>query len=127
MPQVQQYNFTELNAVDDRDLGALFVRPNGTALSFSIAIIADPCPSIMWTFNGAQLHTGDAIMFNNTCMEVAKSPNWTFTLSVTVTRVTSGSYSAKLNNTAGITQLQKVYITIPGMLSSTIEYILGTE
>ena len=115
-PQVQPYSFTELDAFDDRDLGAIFTRDNGTTVSFSVDVIADPCPDIEWTFNGMSLNTSETITFNNPCIEEPRrSSNWTFSLNVTITEETSGSYSAKLNNTAGTTQLPKVYFTIPGM------------
>ena len=112
---MQPYNFIGLNALDDPDLGAIIVRDTGSTLSLSIDVVADPCPSIKWTFDGTQLDSSDAIMFNNPCMEASRSPNWTLALRVTITRATSGIYSAKLNNTAGITQLPQIYFTIPGM------------
>lgn len=119
MPQVQPYNFTNLDAFDDRDLGALFVRPNGSALSFSIDVVADPCPSIEWSFNGLHLTSNDIITFNNPCVEESTNRKsnltWTFLLNVTITQATSGSYSAILNNTAGLVHLPRVYFTIPGV------------
>ena len=117
LPQVQPYNFTEFNAFDDRDLGVVFTRDNGSILNFIVDVVADPCPSIEWTFNGTRLELNDAIVFNNPCVEEARSHNWAFTLNVTITRATSGSYSATLSNIAGTTLLPKrVYFTIPGII-----------
>ena len=122
-PEVQPYNSTEFNIFDDRDLGALIVRPNSSTLSFSMDVVADPCPSIVWNFNGTALRTNDAIAFNNPCTEQSMrlSLSWTFMLNVTVSNATSGSYSAILSNIAGTTQLPKpVYITIPGNMFVSI-------
>ena len=115
MPQVQPFNFTELNAFNDQEVGALFTRENGSILSFSMNVVADPCPSTEWTFNGVHLRPSDVVTFNNPCTEENGGLNWTFTLNVTITIATSGSYSAKLKNIAGTTQVPKVYFTIPGM------------
>ena len=115
---MQPYNFTSLDAFADRDLGALIVRDNGSTVSFSVDVIARPCPDIEWIFNGTRLEADDnTVTFNNPCMDASsRSTTWTFTLNVMITRATSGSYSAKLSNTAGNTQLPKtIYLTIPGM------------
>lgn len=124
MPQVQPYNFRELNAFDDRDVGALFTRENGSTLSFSVDVVADPCPSIEWIFNGTPFTTNDTNTFNNPCIKEARGLDWTFTLNVTITRATSGSYFAKLINIAGITLLPKVYFTIPGMSACMLSGII---
>ena len=117
---MQPYNFTKLNATDDRDVGALFTREAGSIVSFSVDIVAYPCPSIEWTFNGTLITTSDEmITFNDPCVDETESlqVNWTFTLNVTLTNATSGNYSAELNNTAGTIQLPKsVYITVPGTI-----------
>ena len=81
-----------------------------------MSVLADPCPSINWTFNGTYLRASDAIAFNNPCMEGAKGLFWTFMLNVTVTPATSGSYSANFSNIGGTSQLPKLYFTIPGIL-----------
>ena len=112
------YNFTELGAFDDRDLGALIVQDNGTTVNFFVDVVADPCPDITWFFKGVQLGPGDSMfIYNNACSVAdARSPNWRFTLSVPVlTEDTSGSYTASLTNIAGTTQLTtSAYFTIPG-------------
>ena len=115
-PKVQPYNFTELNAFDDRELGALIVRPNNSALIFSVNVIADPCPVINWTFNGGYLQASDVIAFNDPCEERTSALAWTFMLNVTITPATSGSYSASLSNVGGTARLPKLYFTIPGIL-----------
>lgn len=112
---MQPYNFIELDAFDDRDLGVIFTKDNGSIVSFSMEVIADPCPRIVWKFSDTILNISDAIVFNDPCIEEARSHNWTFMLNVTMTRASSGSYSANLSNIAGTTTLPKpIYFTIPG-------------
>ena len=112
------YNFSNLNAFDDRDLGALIVRENGTQVAFFVDIIADPCPDITWFFNGTQLGpSNDTFVYNNACAAMdARSPNWRFTLTVpSLTEDTSGSYTATFTNIRGTTELPTpAYFTIPG-------------
>ena len=113
---MQPYNFTELDAFNDRDLGAIFTRDNGSPVSFFVDVIADPCPNIEWIFNGARLGPSNGtFMYNNPCIEAdARRPNWMFTLNVVLTAATSGSYSANLTNIVGSTS-PKAYFTSPGM------------
>ena len=111
------YNFTELGAFDDRDLGALIVQDNATIVNFFVDVVADPCPDITWFFNGTQLGPVNSIFtYSNPCVGATEgsSPNWRFTLNLTLTEVTSGSYSASFTNIAGTTQLPPAYFTIPG-------------
>ena len=117
MPQVQQYNFTEIYAFDDRDLGALIVRDNGSIVNLSVSVVADPCPDVVWSFNGTRLGpSNETFTFSNPCLAAgARSPNWTFTLNVTLTAATSGNYSANFTNVAGASFLPRTFLTIPGI------------
>ena len=120
---MQPYNFTQ----PDQDLGALIVRPNGTILVFSVDVVADPCPDIIWSFNSIRLGPSNkTFTYNNVCTEAGTgSPTWTFTLNVTLTAATSGNYSASFTNIAGTAFLPKTYLTISGTLkfiSSMLEY-----
>ena len=47
---MQPYNFTELDAFDDPNLGALIVRDSGSIVSLSVNVVADPCPNVTWIF-----------------------------------------------------------------------------
>ena len=60
-PQVQPYNFTELHAFYDQDLGAVIVRDSGSTVSLSVNVVADPCPNITWIFNVIQLGPSNEI------------------------------------------------------------------
>ena len=111
------YNFTQLEAFNDRDLGALIVQENGTRVNFFVDVIADPCPEITWFFNNTQLGPSNAtFIYNNACAAAdARSPNWRFELNVLLTKDTSGSYTARLSNLAGTALLPTAaYLTLPG-------------
>ena len=114
---MQPYNFSELDAFDDRDLGALIVRDNGSIVTFLVDVVADPCPDVIWSFNGTRLESSnETFMYYNACAEADANndPNWTFTLRVLLTAATSGSYTATFSNLAGTASLPKAYFTIPG-------------
>ena len=119
-PQVQPFNFSVLGAIDDPELGVLIVRDNGSTVSFSVDVVAIPCPDVVWSFNGRVLGpSNDTFNYNNPCTE--EGMNWTFTLDVALTATTSGRYSANLSNIAGMVPLPNAYFTIPsGMLSMTL-------
>ena len=118
LPRVVPYNFTELGAFDDRDLGTLIVQDNGTTVNFFVDVEADPCPDITWFFNSIRLGPSNSTFtYNNACANAVQgsSPNWRFTLTVALTEDTSGSYTANLTNKAGMTQLPRpAYFTLPG-------------
>lgn len=115
LPQVQPFNFTVLDAFDDRDLGVLIVRDNGSTVSFSVDVVADPCPSVNWTFNGMELGaSNDTFTFNDPCTEMGgTSPIWTFTLDVALTAATSGRYDANFTNIAGMIRMPEAYFSVP--------------
>ena len=115
LPQIQPFNFTALDAFDDRDLGVLIVRDNTSIVSFSVDLVADPCPDVVWSFNGTVLGpSNDTFRYNNACAEVdVTSPNWTFTLEVALTGATSGRYDANFTNIAGMVSMPEAYFSIP--------------
>ena len=105
-----------MDAFNDRDLGILIVRDDGSTVNLSVDVVADPCPEIVWFFNGTRLGpSNETFTYNNACAEAdASGPNWTFTLSVLLTPSTTGSYTANLTNIAGSESLPKAYFTLPG-------------
>ena len=125
-PQVEPYNFTELDAFDDQELGALIVKPNDTILMFSVDVVADPCPDITWSFNGSRIGPSNVTFtYNNACIQAGTgnhNNNWTFTLKFLLTAATSGNYSASFTNVAGMTLLPRTYLTVPGMCISKLSY-----
>ena len=110
-------NFTKLGAVDDRDVGALIVRNSGNTVRFSVDVVADPCPDVVWKFYATALgSSNNTFMYNNPCIEAdSRSLNHSFILNVVLTDTTSGRYSANFTNVAGSALLPRAYITIPGM------------
>lgn len=116
-PKVQPLNFAELGAVDDRDVGVLIVRNNGNTIRFSVDVAADPCPDVVWKFNGTALGpSNNTFNYNNPCIEAGDgSFVWTFKLNVVLALATSGLYAANFTNFAGSALLPKTYFTIPSM------------
>ena len=127
LPQVQLY--TDLTAFDDRDLGTLFVRENGSSVNLLVNIIADPCPAVVWSFNGIHLGPSNATFtYNNACSEAGAMSleyRWTFTLDVVLTAATSGQYTATFVNIAGTTPLPRIYFAIPGMIVPSCVIVLS--
>ena len=118
LPTVQPLNFTDLGALYDRDFGALIVRSNVSNVSFSVDVVADPCPDVVWIFNNTALGpSNNTFMYNNPCIAVdGRNSIWTYTLNVILTLETSGQYLANFTNIAGTALLPMAYFTIPGML-----------
>ena len=114
---MQPLNFAELDAVNDRDVGALIVRNSGSTVRFSVDVVADPCPDVVWKFKGMALGPSDnTFMYNNPCIETGgRNLVWTFIMNVELTLVTSGRYKANFTNFAGSALLPKTYFTIPSM------------
>ena len=115
-PVVEPFNFTALDAFNDREpIGLLIVRENGSVANFYVDLVADPCPTVQWSFNGTMLGpTNDTFSYNDPCAEPgATSPNWRFTLDVALSENTSGSFSAVFTNIAGSVNLPPAYFTIP--------------
>ena len=123
-PEALPYNFTDLGAVSDRDLGALIVRDSGSNVTLSVDVAADPCPNVSWIFNGMKLGpSNETFVYNNSCVSAnARSPNWTFTLNTRLLGATSGNYSASFSNIAGTSSLHVAYLTVPGICHKIISY-----
>ena len=111
MPQVQRYNYSELNVFDDQNLGTLIVINSGSTVRLSVDVLANPCPHVI-TSNDSN------ISYNNPCIEgnsTSLNNIWTYILNVVLTSDTSGHYSANFTNIAGTTFLPRNYFTIPDM------------
>ena len=119
---MQPLDFTELGAVNDRDVGALIVKNSGSTVRLSVDVVADPCPDVVWSFNGTALgSSNNTFIYNNPCIQAGgRSLDHTFTLNVVLTDTTSGSYSANFTNAAGSSLVLRAYFTLPGMLSKCL-------
>ena len=91
------------------------MRENGSVANFYVDLVADPCPTVQWSFNGTMLGpTNDTFSYNDPCNEPgATSPNWRFMLDVLLSENTSGPFSAEFTNIAGAVSLPSAYFTIP--------------
>ena len=112
-PSPLEFNLTEIGGVRDRQVGALFVRDPQSEVTVSVKVEADPCPTVQWSFGGADINDGDDYTITDPCTGTP-SP---FTFSLTVRNLTSersGAYSATFSNLAGSAPLPPLYITVPG-------------
>ena len=127
--EVVPYNFKELGAFNDRDLGTLIVQDNGTTINFFVDVIANPCPVVTWFFNSTQLGpSNDTFTYDDLCRNAVQgsSPNWRFNLAVMLTDETSGSYNATFTNIAGTTPLPTpAYFTVPGIYVDSLSLSLS--
>ena len=92
----------------------LLVAPivEGQVTLFAV-VTADPCPTIQWRLNGSAV-SNDTI--GNPCSDSpAGTTVFNFTLTITATAVTTGTYSATLTNPAGTANVPDVFVTPPGM------------
>ena len=89
----------------------------GQVILFAV-VTADPCPSIQWMVNGSAVSTGANYVIGNPC---SSSPpgttSFNFTLTITATAVTTGTYSSTLTNPAGTANVPDVFVTPPGTLA----------
>ena len=117
-PVVVPFNLTQLDATNDRRVGALLVRDFGSMVVLSVYVEADPCPDApIWTFKGDVISNANGYALNNPCTEdLSASSPFLYTLTINnMTSETSGAYSANFSNLAGLATLPQTYITIPGM------------
>ena len=97
----------------------LLVAPSvGGQITLFAEVTADPCPSIQWMVNSSAVSGGGNYMIGNPCSSSpAGTTVFNFTLTITATAVTTGTYSATLINRNGSTNVQEVFVTPPGMLT----------
>ena len=89
----------------------------GQVVLFAV-VTAAPCPSIQWMVNGSTVSTGANYTIGNPCSGAsAETTSFNFTLIITATAVTTGTYSATLTNPAGTANVPDVFVTPPGTLA----------
>ena len=101
----------------DRDLGKplLVSNSDGGQVSLFAVVTADPCPTIQWRLNGSAVSNGGNYIIDNPCSGApAGTTSFSFTLTITVTSATVGTYNATLTNAAETTEVPDVFVTIPG-------------
>ena len=97
----------------------LLVAPSlGGQVTLFAVVTAAPCPSIQWRFNRSAVSNGGNYTIGNPCSNSpAGTTVFNFTLTITATAVTTGTYSATLTNLAGAANLPDVFVTPPGTLA----------
>ena len=108
---------TNPGAVDDQLVGTLIVQPeNTTNLVVTVTLISDPCPTVQWSFNSADISNGPVYQMADPCLDVAAQSPYTYTLTIAeINSTTSGEYSAVFSHSGGSTTLPRLYVTVPGM------------
>ena len=91
-------------------------RVGGQVKLFAV-VTADPCPSIQWRLNGSAVPNGGYYTIDNPCSSPTETTVFNFTLTITATAVTTGTYSATLTNPAGTANVPDVFVTPPGTLA----------
>ena len=111
------------NLTVDRDLGKpLLVAPRvgGQVILFAV-VTADPCPTIQWRLNRSAIsQSNPGYTIGNPCGSPGSytgTTSFNFTLTITATTVTTGTYNAVLTNTAGTREVPDVFVTPPGVLA----------
>ncbi len=101
-------------AVDCRVPQGVLSQPAGESTTIEVVVTADPCPSVTWMYNGAEID-----FVNNTVHVPGANPCPTeqeerasFTFSLTVSNITEGEglYSALVENRAGSSTSEEVLV-----------------
>ena len=107
----------------DRDLGKpLLVAPSvGAQVTLFAVVTTGSCPTVQWRVNGSAISHNDAgYIIGNPCGSLGSytgNTSFNFTLTITVTSATAGTYNAILTNAAGTREVPDVFVTPPGMLT----------
>ena len=103
-------------ATDDRLVGSLIVVDEGAASTISLNVTSDPCPTVMWSFNGMPVPAEYTITNPCNSGSVAAGAIYTFSLAIpSVTEDTSGNYTAEFTTEGVATStLASTYVTRPG-------------
>ena len=93
------------------------LRVGGQVTLFAV-VTADPCPTIQWRVNGSAVSSGGNYLIGNPCSSSpAGTTVFNFTLTITATSATAGTYNATLINLAGTEDISDVFVTPPGTLA----------
>ena len=125
-PLPLELNLTEIGGVRDRQIGTLVVRDPQSKVTVFVMVEADPCPTVQWSFKGANISNGDDFTINDPCTGTP-SP---FTFSLTVRNLISkrsGAYSATFTNLAGSANSPPLYITIPGIVRIHVLWLCSVD
>ena len=90
-------------------------RVGGEVKLFAV-VTADPCPTIQWRVNGSAINRSGVYTIDNPCStSPAGATSFNFTLTITATSATAGTYNAVLTNAVGTREVPDVFVTPPGI------------
>ena len=117
IPVVKSLLRTNPEALDYRIVGTLIVQPENTAnFVVMVSVTSDPCPSVQWSFNSADISNGAVYQVDDPCSDEAAQSPYTYTLTIAeLVSITSGEYSAVFSHSGGSTTLPRLYVTVPGI------------
>ena len=96
--------------------------PGATNLVISVTVISDllnlatddPCPSVQWTFNGANIQNNSDYTVSDPCSDGSSRSPYIFTLTIAnLTTETSGEYSAVFTVLTTSVTLSTIVVTVP--------------
>ena len=106
----------------DSDIGKplLVASSSGGQVTLFAVVTTSSCPTVQWRVNASNISKSDAqYTIGDPCPSVSflNVSSYNFTLTITVTAMTAGTYSAILSNPAGTIEVPDVFVTPPGMLT----------
>ena len=107
----------------DRKLGKPLSVSNsdGEQVTLFAVVTADPCPTIQWRLNGSAVSDGENYEISDPCSGApAGTTSFNFSLTITVTSATTGTYNATLTNAAETTEVPDVFVTPPGSCAGSL-------
>ena len=108
-----------LSSSDDLTVDSIIRKPLLVAPSVGAEVIlyavvtAVPCPSIQWRVNGSAINSGGNYLTGITCSTTSHY----FSLTITTTVGTAGTYNATLSTPAGTIEVPDISVIPPGMLA----------
>ena len=119
---VSPLTLTNVLAKSDRYFGTSIVVPGGTSnLVVKARVVAVPCPDVQWRFNGVNIGDEDPMYSVLQPCDDSHGSEHIFALTIaTVTRATSGNYSAAFSNFFGFGTLPEFTVSIQGMVHAVL-------
>ena len=110
---------SDLLATDSIIRKPLLVAPStGEQVTLFAEVTAEPCPTVQWMVNGSAVSNAGNYTIGNPCFgSPAGITTFNFTLAITATSATAGTYNATLINSAGTANISDVFVTPPGALA----------
>ena len=110
------------NLTVDSDIGKplLVASSSGGQATLFAVVTTGSCPTVQWRVNASNISKSNAqYTIGDPCPSVSflNVSSYNFTLTITVTAMTAGTYSAILSNPAGTIEVPDVFVTPPGMLT----------